>query len=251
MRLFRPWPILFDVVPVATAIGIFGVIYGATATTVMSPSMAIASSLLLFSGAAQFAILGLLDVGATPLAILLGVGVLSLRHLPLAAIMLPRLHSSRPRRSLLALVLIDETVGLAVASSRPAARTLVVVGAAAYAAWVAGTAAGVLGADLLGAAPLAGVVFVILFIGLSGLTCRTGGDLGRAVITGAGAAVLLVVVPEAGAIGVIGVALGVAATVRPGSSGSGTDAYAERTRPAGRSAAASAHVRTRAEEVPR
>lgn len=213
-----PSPILVDVVPVAAAIGAFGVIYGATASTVISPGMTVTSSVLLFSGAAQFTMVGLVDAGATPAAILLAVTVLGLRHLPLAAVVLPRLNADRPRRALLALTLLDETAGLAVASQRPAARTMAVVGATAYSAWVAGTVAGVLGADLLAAAPLASAVFVILFIGLSALTCRSATDARRAAAAAVVTAALLMALPSVGALGVIVVAVGCAATARSGRS---------------------------------
>jgi predicted branched-subunit amino acid permease len=156
---------------------------------------------------------GLVDAGATPAAILLAVTVLGLRHLALAAVVLPRLSVDRPRRALLALTLLDETTGLAVASERSAARTMAVVGAAAYTAWVGGTVAGVLGANLVAAAPLASVVFVILFVGLSALTCRSPADAGRAVAAAAITATLLIILPSVGALGAILVAFGFAATV--------------------------------------
>jgi predicted branched-subunit amino acid permease len=205
--------ILVDAAPVVAAIAVFGVIYGATASTVISPGMTVASSLLLFSGAAQFTMVGLVDAGATPAAFLLAVTVLGLRHLALAAVVLPRLSVDRPRRALLALTLLDETTGLAVASERSAARTMAVVGAAAYTAWVGGTVAGVLGANLVAAAPLASVVFVILFVGLSALTCRSPADAGRAVAAAAITATLLIILPSVGALGAILVAFGFAATV--------------------------------------
>ena len=207
------WSTVIDVLPVAAAIGVFGVIYGATASTVIGHQMTVASSLLIFSGAAQFTMVGLVDAGAGAVAILLAVSVLALRHLPLAAVVLPRLDGGRPRRVLLALVLLDETAGLAVASTRPAAQTMAVVGAAAYLCWVGGTVAGVLGADLLAAAPLASVVFVILFIGLSALTCRSVGDVGRAAAAAALTWPLLALLPSVGALGAIVVAVGCAATV--------------------------------------
>lgn len=214
MRTLTPSPILADAAPVATAIGVFGVIYGATASAVIGPGMTVASSLLLFSGAAQFTIVGLVDAGAAPGAILLAVAVLGLRHLPLAAVVRARLDVDRPRRALLALVLLDETAGLAVASERPAARTMAVVGAWAYSAWVGGTVAGVLGANLVAAEPVVSVVFVILFIGLSALTCRSASDVRRAAAAAAGTALLLVAVPSAGALGAIVVAVACAAMVR-------------------------------------
>jgi len=206
-------PVVVDAVPVAAAIGAFGVIYGATASTVLGPGMTVASSLLLFSGAAQFTMVGLVAAGTGPLAVLVAVAVLNLRHLPLAGIVLPRLGPGRLRRGFLALALLDETAGLAVVSERPAARTMAVVGALSYVASVVGTVAGVLGADLLAAAPLAGAVFVILFVGLAALTCRTTGDARRALAAAMVTAALLLIVPSAGAPGALLVAVGCAATV--------------------------------------
>lgn len=211
MRTTVGTPVLVDAVPVAAAIGAFGVIYGAAAASVIGPEMAVVSSLLMFSGAAQFTIVGLVDAAAAPLAILSAVALLGLRHLPLAAVVRPRLPAGRTRRGLVGLVLSDETAGLAVASARPAARTMAVVGLSAYGAWVAGTVAGVLGANLVAAAPLASVVFVVLFVGLAGMTCRTAADAARAVAAGVLAAALLAAVPQAGALGAIVVALACAA----------------------------------------
>lgn len=204
--------ILVDAIPVVGAIGVFGVIYGATASTVMSPGMTLVSSLLMFSGAAQFSMVGLLDAGATSPAILLAVAVLGLRHLPLAAVVLPRIQSSRPRRALLALALIDETVGLALVSHRPAGQTMALVGASAYVTFAAGTLAGVLGADLVSATPFASVVFVILFVGLASLTCRSSSDIKRAIAAGAVTAGLVLLIPQVGAFGAIVAATTSAAT---------------------------------------
>lgn len=212
MRTTSSSSILVDALPVVAAIGVFGVIYGATASTVMSPGMTMASSLLMFSGAAQFSMVGLLDAGAASPAILLAVAVLGLRHVPLAAVVLPRIQSSRPRRALLALALIDETVGLALVSRRPAGQTMALVGASAYATFAAGTLAGVLGADVLSAAPFVSVVFVILFVGLASLTCRSWSDIKRATAAGIVTAGLVLLLPEVGAFGAIVAATASAAT---------------------------------------
>lgn len=198
--------LIMEGLPVAAAIGVFGVIYGATATAVMSPAKTMASSILMFSGAGQFTMVGLLDSGATTAGLVVAVATLGLRHVPLAAVVLPRLPRSRLSRAGLAMVLVDETAGLAVASPRPARRTMLVVGLLAGGAWVVGTMAGVLGADLLGLADLASVVFVILFVGLSAMTCRTGGDVGRAVVTAGVTIAVLLLIPQAGSLGAIAVA---------------------------------------------
>lgn len=205
--------------PVAAAIGVFGVIYGATAPAVLGTPMTLASSVLMFSGVAQFAIVGLLETGASVTGVVVAVALLGLRHVPLAAVLRPRLPADRGRRAGLALLLVDETVGLALASPRSVARTVVVAGGLLYGAWVLGTVLGVLGADLVAVASLASVVFVTLFVGLTALTCRGRADVVRAVVTGMVAVVLLLVVPGVGVAGVMAVAL-IGALVGAGPRGS-------------------------------
>ncbi|MEE8599996.1 AzlC family ABC transporter permease [Euzebya tangerina] len=209
-------PALIEALPVAAAIGVFGVIYGATATSVMTPAQTVASSVLMFSGAAQFTLIGLLDAQATAVAVVMAVAALGLRHLPLAAVLLPRLPSGRVGRAGLALLLVDESAGLAVASPRSARLTMLTVGLSAGGAWVVGTIVGVLGGNLLGLAGVASAVFVILFIGLSALTTRDRSDGVRAGIAAGVTAVLLTVVPQVGAIGAVAVATLVALTTRRG-----------------------------------
>ena len=129
--------------PVALAIGVFGVVYGAAADDVLGPVLAVASSVLIFSGAAQFTMVALLAAGASPAGVLAGVAPLALRHLPLGAIMAPRLPASRTRRALVSWFLIDETAGVALAGAGPVERTMAVTGGLSYLAWVTGTTAGV------------------------------------------------------------------------------------------------------------
>jgi predicted branched-subunit amino acid permease len=83
-------------VPIAAAIGVFGVVYGAAATQVMGPTLTVLSSALTFSGAAQFATVGLLAAGATPAGVLGAVASLALRHVPLGAVVRPRLTVRMP-----------------------------------------------------------------------------------------------------------------------------------------------------------
>lgn len=204
--------------PVAAAIGVFGIIYGAAASPVLGPSLTIASSVITFSGAAQFALVALLAAGAAPAGALGAVGMLALRHIPLAAVVRSRLSSGRRTRAALSWFLIDETTGLALSRPDPPERTMAITGALAYGAWVAGTIAGVTGgsaaAGSVGAIePLAAAVFPVLFIGLAALTASARSDAARAVIAGGASVGLLVIWPEAGALGAIAVAIVVASVV--------------------------------------
>lgn len=177
------------VLPIAGAIGVFGVVFGAASEPILGTPLTLAASVLVFSGAAQFSMIGLLAVGASPAAVLWAVAVLDLRHLALGALLRPRLDDqSLAHRAALAWFLIDETVGLTLVAPQSPASTLLRAGAVCYGAWIAGTAIGLAGAALPGLEALVAAVFPVLFIGLAALTAKGRGGAVRALI----AAVLVV-----------------------------------------------------------
>ena len=194
-----------SLVPVVLAIGVFGVIYGAAASGVIGPVPAVVSSL----------IVGLLASGASGLAVLAVVAILALRHLPLGALLRPRLEGGLAARMGRAWFLVDETAGLAIASGGSASRTLLVAGAFSYLAWVVGTVLGVMGADLGNLESLAEVVFPVLFVALAALTARRRPDVVRALVAGAASLLLLAVWPGAGALGCMAVAAAVCVPGKP------------------------------------
>lgn len=200
-------------IPVAVAIGVFGVIYGAVAAPLLGPFLAVASSLIIFSGAAQFTLVALLAAGASPAGVIGAAALLALRHAPLGAVLLPRIRVSRWRRVLLSWFLLDETTGLALARSdhEPPERTLLIGGALAYSGWVAGTVLGVAGAAAGSLEPLAAALFPVLFVGLAALTARTRGDGVRAAMAAVVTLGLLLAWPALGALGAVAVAAAVAA----------------------------------------
>src|SRR5918996_2097550 len=172
--------VLARALPAAAAIVVFGTLYGAGARPVLGVPLTIASSLFIFSGSLQFALVALLSAGAAPPALLLTAGTLNLRHLVLGAVLRPRIGGSRLRRAVLAFFLLDETFGFAVAAGDAAARegraadaaaerTLLVSGVVCHLAWQTGTVTGLLGAELPGVEGLAGAIFPVLFIGLASL----------------------------------------------------------------------------------
>lgn len=160
------------IVPVATAIGVFGIVYGAAAQPLFGWLLTLASSVMVFSGTVQFTLVGLAAVGTAPIAILWAVLVVNIRNLALGGALRPRLRSRGARRLVLSWFLIDETVGLSLASPEQADSILLRAGMWSYGAWVIGTAIGVAGGATFGLEGLASVVFPILFIGLAALMVR-------------------------------------------------------------------------------
>jgi predicted branched-subunit amino acid permease len=199
------------VVPVAAAVGVFGMVYGAAATPIMGTWLTLTSSVLVFSGAAQFSMVGLLAVGAQPAAVLWAVAGLNLRHLALGALIRPLVAGrGRAKRAALAWFVVDETVGLTLVDGDDEAdRTLLRSGVACYTAWIAGTTVGVAGAELPALEPLARAVFPVLFIGLAALTVHGRATAVRAVVAASLTAALLAALPTLGALAPLIAALAV------------------------------------------
>lgn len=197
--------------PVAGAIAVFG----AASRPVLGPGLTAAASAVVFSGAAQFTMVGMLAAASGPWAVLGAVGVLNLRHLVLGALIRPRLEDGVLGRAGRAWFLIDETVGLALASDRPPGRTLVTTGLLCYGAWVGGTALGVAGAGLPGLEGMARALFPVLFIGLAALMATGRGLALRALAAALATFALLVTWP--GSAGVAPLVAALAAALPRGS----------------------------------
>jgi predicted branched-subunit amino acid permease len=176
--------------PLALAIGVFGVIFGAASSAELGPEPTIAMSLFVFSGVVQFAIVGLLSSGAGVGAIIATVLALNARNLVLGAALRPLLSTTRLRRAILGWFLLDESFGLAITAGRQAAWVLAVSGAVCYVAWLAGTLLGVAGAQVVTLEDFASAIFPVLFVGLAAITAR--GDDAPLRVAGAVTIVLVV-----------------------------------------------------------
>lgn len=181
--------------PLAAAIGVFGVIFGAAASTQMDPTLAIGMSVLIFSGTLQFATLGLLAGGASVAAVVLMAIALNARHLVLGAVLRPRIEGSSLRRALLAWFLIDESFGLAIAAGRRTGFVLAATGCLFFLAWLGGTVLGILGARAVAIEGLAAALFPVLFVGLAAITARGREGALRAAAAAAIALVLGLLIP--------------------------------------------------------
>ncbi len=132
----------------APAVALFGVAFGALAVEAgLARWLAVLASLIVVSGAAQFALVGLLASGAAP--VLVATTGLALRHVPMGArlggMIGPR---STGVRAALAWVLVDETFGLTITADGRGVADLVRYKAGAdlvlYSFWVSTTAVGAL-----------------------------------------------------------------------------------------------------------
>ncbi|HVM31215.1 MAG TPA: AzlC family ABC transporter permease [Candidatus Limnocylindrales bacterium] len=204
------WWVLLPAAPLAGAIGVFGLVFGAAANEQIEFAHAVAMSLLVFSGTLQFATLGLLAGGAGVLAIVVTAITLNLRHVVMGAVLRPHVEGSALRRALLAWFMLDESFGLAISSRRQASAVLLISGALFFVAWQAGTLLGLLGARLVAVEGLAAALFPILFIGLAAATTRGRGGMARAVLAAIFVLTLVQLLPDVHAFVPIAVALAVA-----------------------------------------
>lgn len=184
-------------VPIGIAAGLVGVSFGVLAEPVMGATAAIVMSAVVFAGAAQFAALAVLAAGggAVP-AIVAGI-LLNLRFLPMGVAIAPWVRGAWWRRALQGGAVVDASWAL---SSRGDGRfdPAVLVGATLpqYPLWVAGTAIGALGGELIGDPAALGldVVFPAFFLGLLFGETRTRAGREAALL---GAAIALVLLPVA------------------------------------------------------
>ncbi|MGH8923875.1 MAG: AzlC family ABC transporter permease [Acidimicrobiia bacterium] len=168
---------LRDTLPLVPPLIVFGLVYGALAARVgFSPVMAALSSLLIVSGSAQLAMVGLIPFGAGP--VLAATTGLALRHVPMA-IHLSDLFGplSVWRRLHLAWILVDESYGLTVAAAEKAVPDLVAYKTASdvtlYSFWVITTFLGAtLGSQLDPARYGLEAVIPLVFLGLAAAIIR-------------------------------------------------------------------------------
>ncbi len=145
---------LRDAVGLGVAVGLYGVAFGAAAVGAgLDAWQALAMSLLMFTGASQFALVGVLGAGGGALAAIGSALLLGTRNtvygVRLAPMLAPR---GRLRRAGAAHWVIDETTAMAVAApDRELGRLAFwVTGATIYLGWNVTTLVGALGAGALG-----------------------------------------------------------------------------------------------------
>ena len=105
-----------DIAPLLLGAAPFGLIYGTMATASgLSATAAMAMSLIVFAGSAQFVAVGLFAVGTPMLIIITTTFIVNLRHMLYSATLLPHLkHLPQRWRIPLAFFLTDETFAVTV-----------------------------------------------------------------------------------------------------------------------------------------
>lgn len=135
------------------AVGVFGVSFGLIAVTAgLSPAKACAMSLLVFTGASQFAAVGVVGAGGSPVAAIASALFLGARNAAYGLTMAPIMTGRLPKRLVAAQLVIDESTALAMAQSdnRERQRGFWAVGVSIYVFWNIGTVIGALGGQLIG-----------------------------------------------------------------------------------------------------
>jgi len=179
------------------AVGLVGVTFGVLATTAgLSLPKALAMSLLVFTGASQFAAVGIIDAGGSPISAIGSALLLAARN-GLYGMRLSELFAHLgARRALAAHFVIDETTALTVAQDKDdtAREAFWWTGIALFIFWNLGTAVGVQLGSVIGEPEVWGLdaAFPASFVALLGpqLATRPGRVAGFV-----GAAIALIAVP--------------------------------------------------------
>ncbi len=133
-----------------------GISFGVLAQPVMGSVAPIVMSLIVFSGAAQFAALTVLTAGGGVVAAVAAGMLMNGRWLPMGLAVGPFLKGGRLRRTLESQALVDASFALASRGDGTYDRGILIGATLPQgAAWVLGTAAGVFGAAILAADPQA------------------------------------------------------------------------------------------------
>ena len=182
------------------AIGVFGVSFGVLATTAgLTVAQACAMSLLVFTGASQFAAVGVIAAGGSLGSAFGSALLLAARNAAYGVAMAPTMAGrSLGRRLLSAQIVIDESTAIATAQPGRVARehAFWATGLAVFVCWNAGTALGAVAGDAIGDPEALGLdaAFPAGFVALVMPHLRS--RRGRVAAAG-GALVALVLVPLA------------------------------------------------------
>jgi 4-azaleucine resistance transporter AzlC len=182
--------------PLAIAVGLFGVSFGVLSATSggMGALPAIVMSATTFAGSAQFAAASILATGGGPIAAIAAALLLNARYLPIGISVARYLTGSPLSRFLKAQLVVDESWAIAARGDGVFdAGRLVGAGIVLWMAWVGGTIVGAIGGEALGDPTALGLdaAFPALFLALLVSQLRSRRAVAAAVL-GAGIAIALV-----------------------------------------------------------
>jgi predicted branched-subunit amino acid permease len=156
--------VLRDAIGLGLAVGLYGAAFGAAAVAAgLDVWQASTMSLLMFTGASQFALVGVLGAGGSALAAIGSALLLGTRNTVYAVRLVPLLRPRGLVRFGTAHWVIDETTALSIAApDRGLSRLAFLAGGASiFLMWNVTTVLGALGASLLGGAALAALDAVV------------------------------------------------------------------------------------------
>jgi len=147
--------VIRDSLSISIAVGTYGAAFGvASVAAGLSILQTCALSLLLFSGASQFAVAGVLGAGGSALSAITASGLLALRNGFYGARMAPLLQVRGIKRILASQITIDESTAIALAHEErgveDARKGFWLTGVEIYIFWNLATLLGALGANALG-----------------------------------------------------------------------------------------------------
>jgi 4-azaleucine resistance transporter AzlC len=189
-------PVTRDALGIGVAVGAVGISFGVLAVNAgLTPWQAIAMSLLVFTGASQFAAVGVLASGGAVLAAIVPALLLGARNAAYGLVVSPFLR----RRALEAQLVIDESTAMAKAHPEQPRSAFLATGLSVYVFWAAGTAVGAFAGEGLADPAALGLdaVFPAAFLALLAPQLRRGAAASAALL-GAGIAIVLVPVTPAG-----------------------------------------------------
>jgi 4-azaleucine resistance transporter AzlC len=194
-----PESTIADVAGIGLAVGIYGVSFGVLAVAAgLSPAQACVMSMLTFTGASQFAYIGVLAAGGGALAAMGPAIMLAVRNAAYGLSLAPILPRRLRDRALAAQLVIDESTAMARAQSDPGAarRAFLATGISVWVGWNLGTLAGALLGGGLGDPRSLGLdaMFPAAFLALLAPQLRRPGAPAAAMV---GAVVALAILPFA------------------------------------------------------
>ena len=206
-----------DIWVLGAAVGVFGVSFGVLATTAgLTAAQACAMSVLVFTGASQFAAVGVISSGGSLASAFGSALLLAARNAAYGVALAPTLaRRSLVRRLLAAQIVIDETT--AISSAQPGRRArehaFWATGVAVFVCWNIGTVVGAVAGDAIGDPEAFGLDAAFP----AGFVALTVPHLGRrqgkvAAVCGAVIALVLIPLTPAG-VPIVAAALGVVPAV--------------------------------------